>query len=170
MLKIFNDLSPFFEDNYRRINVREYARIRKISPPTASTILKTFKKEGLLSEESEKGYNYYFANKESKLFVDFCRAYWFLKIKNSGLLHFFEEELLNPVVILFGSLSKAEVHTNSDIDIAIISISKKELHLQKFQETLGKEIQLFFFRKKEEIKDKEFLNNLFNGYMLLGEW
>ncbi|MBD3181104.1 hypothetical protein GF312_02360 [Candidatus Poribacteria bacterium] len=49
--------------------------------------------------------------------------YWKLLLKHSGLISFLEEELLNPVVILFGSLSKVEAKQNSDIDLAVFSIS-----------------------------------------------
>ena len=54
MLKIIYILKPFFEDNYRRINVREYARLQKISPPTASKILEQMHKEKLLKKETER--------------------------------------------------------------------------------------------------------------------
>jgi hypothetical protein len=32
MLNIIDNLRPFIEDNYRLINVREYARTQKVSP------------------------------------------------------------------------------------------------------------------------------------------
>ena len=35
MLNIINNLRPFIEDCYRRISVREYSRLLKVSPPTA---------------------------------------------------------------------------------------------------------------------------------------
>ena len=53
MLKIINNLKPFFEDCYRRINIREYSRLMKISPPTASKLLYKFNKEGLLLIEKD---------------------------------------------------------------------------------------------------------------------
>ncbi len=39
MLKIINNLKPFIEDNYRRISVREYARIQKISDVKSDELL-----------------------------------------------------------------------------------------------------------------------------------
>lgn len=170
MLKIINALRPFFEDNYRRINVREYSRIGKISPPTASKLLKSLKKENLLKEEIERGYNYYFANKESMLFIDLSRIYWYIQIKNSGLLDFFERELINPVIILFGSLSKAEAKSDSDIDLAIFTISKKELDLKKFKIAFKRDIQIFMFQKRGDVKNPELLNNILNGCKISGSW
>src|SRR3989338_495141 len=107
MLKIINDLRPFFEDNYRRINVREYARLLKISPPTASNLLHGYYEEGILKKEEEKQYIYYFANKENGLFIDLSRTYWKIQLEKAGMMNFFEKELMSPIIILFGSLSKA---------------------------------------------------------------
>src|SRR3989338_4959978 len=73
MLKIFNNLKPFFEDCYRRYSVREYARSFKISPPTASKILKKFNKEGLLKVTKENNYLFFWANKENKVFITLSR-------------------------------------------------------------------------------------------------
>ena len=53
MLEIINNLAPFFEDCYRRISVREYSKIIKVSPPTASKILMEYYKEGLLKRQEE---------------------------------------------------------------------------------------------------------------------
>ena len=170
MLKIFNNLWPFFNDCYRRINVREYARIRKISPPTASTLLESLKQEGLLNKEEDKGYNYYFANKESRIFIDLSKTYWHQKLKQAKLIEYFEKELISPLIILFGSLSKAEVNKNSDIDIAIFTNTKKDLKLVKFEKKLKRKIQIFIFKNEKEVKNKDLLKNLHNGFIISGSW
>ena len=170
MLKIFNDLKPFFKDNYRRINVREYARIVNISAPSASKLLSNFYKEGLLKKEYEKNYIYYFAKKESKLFVDLSRIFWFLQIENSGLIEYLQKELINQTIILYGSFSKAEVTQNSDIDLAIFTISKKNLYLENFERKLQRRIQVFIFKNRDDVKNNELLNNILNGYVILGGW
>ncbi|MEK6861657.1 MAG: nucleotidyltransferase domain-containing protein [Nanoarchaeota archaeon] len=170
MLNSFNDLSLFFEDNYRRINVREYSRIKKISPPTASKILKLYKEEELLLDEHEKNFIYYLANKESKVFIDIARIYWYLQLKKIGLLSYIENELVNPLVILFGSLSKAEIKKDSDVDIAVFTISKKDLSLKDFEKKINRNIQVFYFKSKNDVKNKELLNNILNGFILTGSW
>ncbi len=170
MLKIFNALRPFFENNYRRINVREYARIQKMSPPTASKLLQSYQKEGILKKEEEKQYFYYFANKESDLFIDLSRVYWKIVLEDSGLIKALSEKLLSPVIIIFGSLSKAEVKEDSDIDIAIFTATRKELNVNEFEKKLKRKIQLFLFKDRENVKNTELLNNILNGYKLRGNW
>jgi predicted nucleotidyltransferase len=170
MLRIIDDIKPFIEDNYRRINVREYARIQKISAPTASKILSSLHNEGLLKKENDKQYIYYYADKESALFIDLSRIYWRLLLEHTGLVSFIEAELLNPIIILFGSLSKAEAKKDSDIDLAVFSISKKEIPSEKYERKLKRRIQLMLFQKRDDVKSPELLNNILNGYIVTGSW
>ena len=165
MLKIINNLKPFFEDCYRRINVREFSRITKISPPTASKILLDYHKEGLLLMEKNRNYIFYYANKNDKVFLELSRIYW--RNKLSEILEYLDKNLLNPTIILFGSLSKAETKNNSDVDLCILA-HKKELNLTKFEKKLKRKIQLFFFNSIDEIKNKELANNIVNGHIING--
>ncbi len=170
MLTIFNTLKHFFLDNYRKINVREYARITNISPPSASKLLNNLEKEGLLKKEKDKLYIYYSANRENKLFINLLRAYWNEEFKKIGLIEYLNKELLNPVIILFGSFSKAEIMNNSDVDIAIFSIFKNNINLNNFEKKLKRKIQVFMFKNQEEVKNKDLLKNILNGYNLSGSW
>lgn len=170
MLKIFNDLEPFFNDNYRRISVREYARIRKISPPSASTLLNELNREGLLLREDEKRYVFFVANRENPLFVYLSRIYWHIQLTKSGLIDYLRKELVAPLVILYGSFSKAEITPDSDIDIAILRISAKKLDIEPFEKKLKRNIQLIFFEHIDSNKRKELKNSIFNGFIILGEW
>ena len=165
MLNIINNIKPFIEDCYRRINVREYSRLMKISPPTASKVLFNLKKEGLLLIEEDRNYIFYYANKNDRIFIDLSRIYW--KIKLNELINFLDKNLTNPTIILFGSLSKAETKNDSDIDICIIG-HKKEINIKNLEDSLKRKIQLFFFDSVKAIKNKELANNIMNGYILEG--
>lgn len=166
MLKIFNELEPFFKDNYERINVREYSRRTKMSPPTASKLLSEYEREGFLKKEKDKMYIYYVANKENKQFILLSRIYW--QISFEKLTEYLKEELVSPVIILFGSFSKAEINKNSDVDIAVFSVSVKQLKLDKFEEKLKRKIQLFMFHSEHDVKNKELLKNIYNGHLMEG--
>ncbi|MFH1505910.1 MAG: ArsR family transcriptional regulator [archaeon] len=170
MLKIFNNLEMFFEDNYLRVNVREYARLMNISPPSASTLLASLENEGLLKSEKEHRYIFYSANRENMLFVELCKAYWRMRFKKIGLLDYLQEELVNPLVVLFGSFSKAEIKQDSDIDMAVFSVTKKELDLRSFEKKLKRNMQLFAFKDEKDVLNKELLKNIRNGFVLLGRW
>lgn len=166
MLRIINELKPFFEDCYRRINVREYARIVGVSPPTGSKTLSFYYKEGLLLREKYKNLILYYANHENKNFIDFSRIYWSYRFDN--LVTFIEDKLISPTVVLFGSFAKAEVKHDSDIDLVIFS-HKRKLDLSDFERKLKRKIQVFWFLSVGDIKSKELANNILNGYILGGK-
>src|SRR3989338_2782500 len=128
MLKIFNDLEPFFRDNYRRISVREYSRMLKISPPSASTLLEQYHKEGILNKEEERNYIFYFASRDNIVFVHLSKIFWSIELRKSGIMDYLERGLVNPLIILFGSFSKAEVKKGSDIDVAIFTSVEKRIN------------------------------------------
>ena len=166
MLKIINDLAPFFEDCYRRINVREYAKIINVSPPTASQLLSYYHKENLLSKEIYKNYIFFYANKQNRQFIDLSRIYWNQKL--SELMNYLQKNLITPTILLFGSLSKAETKSDSDIDLAVIT-HKKQLNTSSFEKKLKRKIQIFWFKSLKDIKNKELANNILNGYILKGK-
>jgi predicted nucleotidyltransferase len=128
-------------------------------------------KEKLLQKEEEKRHLFFYANRENNVFVHIQRNYFLIKFKEIGLLDYLEQKFINPVVILFGSSAKAEIGKNSDIDLAIFTLSEKgELNIEKFEKKLKRNIQFFIFKKKESVKNKNLLNNILNGFILSGSW
>lgn len=166
MLKIINNLGPFFEDCYDEIGVREYSRLVGVSPPTASKLLKNSSKEKFLNFRKDKGYFLFRANRENEILREFSRIYW--KIKLSELISYLELELNFPTIILFGSLSKLEAKKESDIDIAVITTTKKKLNFNRFEKKFKRNIQIFYFDSLDKIKT-ELKKNILNGYFLKGE-
>lgn len=169
MLKILNELRPFIEDNYRRIHVREYAKMQHISPPTASQRLEQCRKEGLLNIEKDKRHHLYSANRANSTFITLARAYWNATLQRSGLIDSLSHDLLSPVIILFGSLAKGETKKDSDIDLAVFTPSPKKLDISKYEQKLGRPIQLFLFKDRASA-GKDLLNNILNGHVLRGNW
>ena len=142
MLKIINELKPFFEDCYRRVGVREYAKIIHISPPTASKLLAFYSLENLLVKEKYRNYLLFHANNKSKQFIDLSKIYWNYRLKE--IIDIMEKKLVNPTIVLFGSLSKAEAKQDSDVDLAIFS-HKKELNVSLIEQKIKRKIKIFWF-------------------------
>lgn len=163
MLKILNMLMPFFEDCYRRIGVREYAKIIGVSPPTASKILENFGKDGLLRMEKERGYMLYHADNGNQDFMDLSRMYW--RHSLSPLIDRLERGVLEPYIILFGSLSKAEAKKDSDVDIAVLG-EKKAIDVSAIERKVGRKIHIFWFKSWESLKGNDIENSIRLGYVL----
>jgi len=166
MLKIINNLYPFIEDCYNEIGVREYSRLIKITPPTASKLLKGFELEGLLKKRIDRGYLLFRANRENFTLKDLSKIYWKQKLK--GVIEYINSQLYNPSIILFGSLTKLETKKDSDIDLAVFTNINKNINLEKFEKSFKRKIQLFKFKSISNINSKELKMNILNSYIIQG--
>lgn len=168
MLRIFNNLDLFFEDNYAEINVRKYAKLKKISPPTASKLLKEYAKELLLIKKEDKGHHEYSANRKNELFKDMCLAYWKHKITQSGLVTNILDNNISPAIFIFGSITNAEITKNSDVDVAVFDADNLP-EVSKYEKYFGRELQIFELGTAKQIKSKELLKNILKGVCIYGE-
>ena len=161
MLKIFNDLKPFFEDVYRDISVREYSRIVGISPPTASVLLNEFSKEGILIRKKNKVYLNFRANRQSFLFIDLSKVFWKQILRQE--LGKLQNTFLYREIVLFGSLAKCENNSESDIDL-FVDIPKKNIDLSLIEKKLKRNIQIHFSDAK---KNNLLLENIQQGVRVI---
>ncbi len=86
---------------------------------------------------------------------------------SSGLVDHLSDQFPGTTIILFGSYSRGEDTTSSDIDIAIIGSKGKELKLERFERMLEREINLEAYPALDSI-GKDLRMNLFNGIVLEG--
>ncbi len=166
MLKIINSLCPFIEDCYNEIGVREYSRIIKITPPTASKLLKELELEGLLKKRIDRGYLLFRANREDSILKDLSKIYWKQKLKD--VIEYINSRLYDPTIVLFGSLTKLETKKDSDIDLTIFTNINKNINLEKFEKSFKRKIQLFKFKSISNINSKELKMNILNSYIIQG--
>ena len=156
----------FFKYPERKFHLRELERLTKLSMPGVRNIANRLVKEGLLDSESEKVVKNYYARRDDK-FVRMKRVYNLYSIFFSGLLDFIKNEYREPeTIILFGSYSRGEDISKSDIDIAVITADHKEPDLSAFEKKLARKIKIYEIRLEKA--EREFLNTLGNGIVLYG--
>ncbi len=160
MLKIFNELKPFFDDVYREISVREYAKESKISPPTASKLLKEYETEELLILNKKGIYIYFRANREGHIFRQLAKLYWFSLLY--PLTKKIQEEIAYKRIILFGSLIKAENTLKSDADL-YLETDERKIDASNIEKALKREIQLHFI---SSMKNKYLKKNIEDGTII----
>ena len=170
MSKNINILNLFFEEPNREFNVREIARILKISPTTASKELKVLAKKEILKWRKERIFDLYKANLDNEKYLDAKKFYNINKLKSSGLIEELNKFYLKPVIVLFGSYAYGLDTETSDIDILVIS--EKTIgfkNLKKFEIKLKKKIQMFNAKNIKDLKNKELINNIINGIIIQGK-
>jgi len=170
MFKNLNILKLFFEEPTKEFNVREVARILKISPATASKELKNLEKKGVLKERKERLLNLYKANLEDSLYRDTKIFYNLRKIKDSGLLKELNRFYLKPTIVLFGSCAHGIDTETSDFDLLIVSEKTKEFpNIKKFEKKIKRRIQLFIVKDIKDLKNEHLINNVLNGITVQGK-
>ena len=163
-------LRLFFEEPSREFNVREVARLLKISPATASKKLKSLVKEGVLKERKERILNLYKANLEDELYRDLKIFYNMRKLKESGLVDALNKFYLKPTIVMFGSCAYGIDTETSDFDLLIISEKTKEFpEVKKFEKNLNRKLQLFVVKKIKDLRSKHLINNILNSITIQGK-
>ena len=156
----------FFDYPEREFHIRELARLTKLSPPGILKIIKKLSKEGLVLIDKGKLTKNVRASR-TNIFLAKKRAYNMDSIFSVGLVDLLREKYEEPeAIVLFGSYSKGEDISKSDIDIAIITKKSINIYLEKFEKALNRKINIYEIIIKDS--DKEFLNNLANGIVLYG--
>lgn len=170
MFKELNILRLFFEEPSREFNVREVARILRLSPATVSKELKIFAKKGILKERWERIFKLYSANLENNFYRDLKIFYNMRKIKDSGLIEALNSFYLKPAIVLFGSASTGEDIETSDFDFLIVSEKTRDFpDLKKFERKMERRLQLLVVEDIKDLRNKHLINNVLNGISLQGK-
>jgi predicted nucleotidyltransferase len=170
MFKELNILKIFMDSPNREFNVREFARLLRIAPATASKELRGLSEKGLLLEKKERRFKFYRANLDNDHYRDLKVFYNIQLIRNSGLLSELNKFYLKPTIILFGSASQGLDTETSDFDLVIISEKIIEFtELARFEKIMKKNIQIFAIKHLKDLKNEHLINNVLNGIVLQGE-
>ena len=156
----------FFENPDKKFHIREIARRTQLSPPSVLLALKRLKQESLLLSEKENVVENVQASRNEKFFL-LKKAYNFISLFESGLTDYLRDKYEEPeAIVVFGSYSRGEDISESDIDIAIVTKKTTELNLKNFEENLKRKINVYAIQM--ENAEKEFINNLANGTVIYG--
>ena len=106
-------------------------------------------------------------NSENEFIMGLKRYWNILKVYSSGLESYLKDSSPGATIILFGSFARGDDIYNSDIDIAIIGMEKKDIPVSQFEKFFQKDIHISFFKNFREIH-KNLKENLCNGIVLSG--
>ncbi len=151
----------------QELSQREIAKKLKVSPTAVANSLKSLKNKNLITIKKTKTINFISFNRDKTKSIELKRVENIKNIYCSGLSDHLENELPGGTIILFGSYSRGEDTTTSDIDIAVIERKDKNLNLEKFENTLNRKINVNFYESWNKIH-KHLKNNILNGILLHG--
>lgn len=173
MLPKNNIDSQFFEKPTSRFQLRELARLTKLSTTAVKAALERLLEEKIIKTEKDKHYVFYKANWDASEYKWAKKFYNVKKILASGLLEHLEETLNYPeAIVLFGSAAKGEDAERSDIDIFALVTVKREPMIETYVKKISRPIRILVMDKAEfklaKKKNPELINNILNGIILKG--
>ncbi len=164
-------LELFFNESSREWHFEDIVKNVKMSRDKVNKWLIKLAKEGVVKKIKEKGkMPHYIADFSSPDYKNRKRIYILNKFYKTGFLNHLMKLNANTVII-FGSFSRSDWHKESDIDLFIYG-NGEELEQGKYEKKLGREIQTFICRTKEDLKKfrKGLLKNILSGYTVKGSF
>ena len=147
--------------------IKQISKKINLAPTSVKIHLKKLKENKLITKKKGERFFGYKANRDYEDFLFYKKISNITKIKESGLLNYLIRSLYPQSISLYGSYLRSEDIEGSDIDIFIISKSKKRLEVEKFEKVLKRKIHI--------IIEKDFINipkrlrlEIINGLVLNG--
>ena len=159
-------LELFFNHPKEQFTIRGIARRLKVAPPTSLRLVAQLTEKGYLRTKKHRHYTDVTADMENTEFIDLKKIYNLYSLL--GLKTYIVKQLNYPqAIILYGSYSRGEDTELSDIDIFILSSTKKEIDVSVYEIDLKRKIHLI--RKSDFTSlPKELKTNIINGIVLYG--
>lgn len=160
-----NVLEVFFTEPTAIHFIKEISRKINLAPTSVRAHISDLLKSNLVNKKKAKPFDGFTSNRENDDFIFYKRVYNFYSLKE--LAEALASSFYPKLVVVFGSYARGEDVEGSDIDILILSRTKKEIVLEKFEEKLKRKINLLVVDKLNKL-DKPMLKKIYNGIVLYG--
>src|SRR3989344_5793018 len=130
----------FFKEPSQIHFIKEISRKIDLAPTSVRTHIETLRKEKIIMEKEGKPFSGWIANRDFDDFLFNKKIFNLLSLKN--LISELKNNYYPSMILLFGSYSRGEDLENSDIDLLIITKSKKDIDLRKFEKEMARKINL----------------------------
>lgn len=171
MSKENNILELFFNESSKHWHFEDIVRTSKVSRDKTNKWLIRFKKEGLIKKIKKRGrMSYYIADFENSAYKNKKRIFALNRLYQSNLLNHLYSLKKAKTVIIFGSFSRSDWYTGSDIDIFIYG-DPEGLKIVDYELKLHRNIQLFICQNKEELTKlgPGLIRNIIKGNLIKGD-
>ncbi len=151
-----------------QLNQSQVARFLKVTPTAVAKALPLIEKEDLIKiARGTTNLNLIELNRDSQNTLELKRAENLKLLFESGLPAFLEESLPGATIALFGSYARGDDTIKSDIDIAVIGTSEKEISLGEYEKKLEKEIRINYYKNFKNV-NRYLKSSICNGITLSG--
>jgi len=163
---ILKVLEVFFREPTAIHFIREISKQINLAPTSVKNHINELLQHELVIPKSSKPFNGFIANRDNEKFLYYKKTYNILTLYN--LKQRIIESVHPNAIVLFGSYLLGEDIETSDIDILIISKTKKQYSLASLEEQLKRNINLLTINNMNKLGDR-IQKKIRNGLTLHGE-
>lgn len=151
------------------LNQHTIAKRLGVSAPAVMKALPDLRRQGfiVIAQDKESRRKAISLDMDNRRVMQLKRADNLRQIYESGLSDTLEDGFPGATIVLFGSYSRGDDTSTSDIDIAVIGRKEKTLDLQRFEKTLGRKIRINVYESFPSIH-KHLRDSICNGIVLAG--
>jgi len=163
-------LELFFNEPSKHWHFEDIVKIANISRQQANKWLKRMLAEKLILRIKPKGKMPYFvANFSEPNYMNRKSMFALEQLNSSGLLKYLQNNDSVETAIIFGSFSRSDWHTESDIDLFLYGNPRKH-DLFPFQRKLGREIETWIYKSDADLDEIQsgLLWNVADGLLVKG--
>ena len=147
--------------------IKEISKKIALAPVSVRNYIEDLQNENLIRKKEAKPFNGFVANRESEKFTFYKKVYNIYTLRE--LTEFLVSEYYPKVIIVFGSYSRGEDVESSDIDLFLLSKSKKDIELKTFEKKLQREIHVIAVNDVKKL-DNKLIKKIYGGVTLYGSF
>lgn len=163
-----NVLEIFFNEPTKHWHFKDIVKKAKISEQRANHWLKHFMKEKIIKHVKPKGkMPYFIAQYNYPIYKNKKKLYALNRMLETGFLNKLQSLKNAKAVVIFGSFSRSDWDTNSDVDVFIYG-DPEDLKFGTIW--LERGVEVHTCRTKKDIKEIKsgLINNVVKGYFVKG--
>lgn len=164
---LWNVFEIFVDEPLKIHYIKEISRKINLAPTSVRKHLQELEKQNLIIKKRGERFFGYAANRENEDFLFYKKLSNIIKIKESEVLEFLIRTLYPQAIILYGSYLRGEDIESSDIDLLIVSKTKKTLEVKNFEKILKRGIHILIETNIKKLTP-ELKSEIINGLVLYG--
>lgn len=147
--------------------IKEISKKINLAPTSVKKHIDGLKDSSLIIKKKGERFEGYIANRENENFLFYKKMFNLIIIKESGILDYIKDNLYPKSIVLYGSYLRGEDIEKSDIDLFIISKTKKSLNFEKYERVLKRKVHVILEENLNRLNENIKLE-IINGLVLYG--
>jgi len=164
---LWNVFNVFVAEPLKIHYIKEISKKINLAPTSVKKHLEYLLEQKLIFKKKGDIFFGFIANRDNEDFLFYKKIANIIKLKESGIIKFLINTIYPQAIIVYGSFLRGEDIEESDIDIFILTNTKKNIETERFEAILKRRVHIIMETSLKKIKD-DLKTEIINGLVLYG--